>query len=242
MHIENHNWFSPNLGHEMPVRVYGHYGRPLLVFPCAGGSHHEFEDFGMVESIRYFIDSGRVKVFTIASIDNQSWLNSGAHPGDRAARHEAYDRYVVNEVVPFIRNHLGGDCRIALAGNSLGAFHSVNFCLRHPDVFDATIALAGVYRTNHLVGDYMDDNVYRNSPIHYLGKLDDPWFLGHLRNTRIIICTGLGAWEYPDDAREIEYLLRMKGIPAWVDFWGHDVNHDWPWWRRMMPYFMPHIC
>jgi esterase/lipase superfamily enzyme len=242
MQVQHHNWFSPSLGHDMPINVYGHFGRPLLVFPCAGGSHHEFEDFGMIDAIREFIDAGKVKVFSIASIDHQTWLNTGGHPGDRAARHEDYDKYVIHEVVPFIRNNLGCDWKIALAGNSLGAYHSVNFCLRHPDVFDATIALAGVYRTNHLIGDYMDDNVYRNSPIHYLGNMQDPWFLDHLRQAKIIICTGQGAWEYPDDAREMDYLFRAKGIPAWVDFWGHDVNHDWPWWRKMMPHFMPHIC
>jgi len=30
--------------------------------------------------------------------------------------------------------------------------------------------------------------------------------------------------------------LEMKNIPAWIDIWGQDVNHDWPWWRKMLPY------
>ncbi len=33
-------------------------------------------------------------------------------------------------------------------------------------------------------------------------------------------------------------ILEAKGIPAWIDLWGYDVNHDWPWWRKMLPYFL----
>ena len=33
-------------------------------------------------------------------------------------------------------------------------------------------------------------------------------------------------------------VQKKLGIPAWVDLWGPDVNHDWPWWRRQMPYFL----
>ena len=36
-------------------------------------------------------------------------------------------------------------------------------------------------------------------------------------------------------------LLNAKGIPHWLDVWGHDVNHDWPWWRKMLPYFLEKI-
>jgi esterase/lipase superfamily enzyme len=33
------------------------------------------------------------------------------------------------------------------------------------------------------------------------------------------------------------YLL-TKAVPAWIDVWGHDVNHDWPWWFKQMNYFL----
>lgn len=241
MHTEYHKWFSPNLGHDMELKVYGHYGKPMLVFPCAGGTFHEFEDFGMVDAIKSFIEAGRVKVFTVASIDNQTWLNQNGHMGDNAWRHEFYDRYITKEVVPFIHSNLQTSWMITLGGNSMGAYHSVNFCLRHPDIFDSTIAMSGIYRLSHLLGSYMDDNVYFNSPLDYLPGLNDPWYLDNLRKSKIIICTGQGAWEYVDDAREIQTQLHGKGIPAWVDFWGHDVNHDWPWWRIQMPYFLQHL-
>jgi esterase/lipase superfamily enzyme len=40
------------------------------------------------------------------------------------------------------------------------------------------------------------------------------------------------------DARALQDILQRKDIPCWIDFWGHDVNHDWPWWRQMWPYFL----
>ena len=242
MHTESHSWYSENIGHDMHLKVYGHYGRPLIVFPCAGGSFHEFEDFGMLDVVGQLVDEGKVKIFAVDSLDNESLLKKDGHMGDNVYRHEAYDKYIIHEVVPFIRNHCQSNCKIALTGNSMGAFHSVNFMLRHPDVFDACIALAGVYRLGKIIeGDYFDQNVYYNSPVDYLANLEDEWFLNHLRQNNIIICTGQGPWEYPEDTRELKRLFEMKGIPATVDLWGHDVNHDWPWWKIMLPNFLPRI-
>lgn len=36
-------------------------------------------------------------------------------------------------------------------------------------------------------------------------------------------------------------LLEYKDIPAWIDFWGYDVNHDWDWWRVQFPYFVKRV-
>lgn len=241
MYTETQTWYSPSIGHDMTIKVYGNYGKPLLVFPCAGGSNHEFEDFGMLDIVRNEVEAGRVKIFCVDSLDNESLLKTDGHMGDNVYRHEAYDKYIVNEVVPFIKEHCHGDWRIALTGNSMGAYHSVNFLLRHPDCFDACIALAGVYDLRRVVGNYWDQNVYFNSPVDYLPNLNDNWFLDRLRDSRIIICTGQGAWECPDDSRRMKDIFDAKGIPAWVDLWGYDVNHDWPWWKIMLPHFLPYI-
>ncbi|HAE37342.1 MAG TPA: hypothetical protein DCG57_01750, partial [Candidatus Riflebacteria bacterium] len=208
---------------------------------CAGGSFHEFEDFGMLDTVREHLEQGRLKIFCVDSLDNQSILRREGHMGDNIWRHEAYDKYIVNEVAPFIRNHCQSNIKVALTGNSMGAYHSVNFLLRHPDVFDACIALAGVYSLKEVIGDYYDPNVYYNSPLDYLPNLNDGWFIDQIRQAKIIICSGQGPWEYPEDARRIKHLFEQKQIPAWVDLWGHDVNHDWPWWKVMLPHFISHI-
>ncbi len=240
MHIEYRRAWSRHLGQDMELKVYGHAGKPVIVFPCQGGRFHEYEDFGMVEACRPFIESGTITLFTVDSVDRQSWLNGSLSPADRARRHTDYDRYVVEEVAPFIRALLPDARGILATGCSMGAYHSANFFFRHPDVFDAVIALSGLYSLNLFLGDYMDENVYFHVPLAYLPNLVDPWYLDRYRQSRIMVCVGQGAWEDPmvADTRALGEILAAKGIPAWVDFWGHDVCHDWPWWRRQMPYFL----
>ena len=95
-----------------------------------------------------------------------------------------------------------------------------------------------------LIGDYMDDNVYFNSPLHFLPNLDDPWYLDQYRESHIVLCSGQGAWEDEAlaDLRAFERVLQAKEVPAWVDYWGYDVNHDWPWWRKQLPYFLDKLA
>lgn len=228
----------------MELKVYGHCGKPVLVFPAQGGRFYEFEDFGMIESCQALIDSGRVKFFTVDSLDHQSWANWAAHPAERAMRHQAYDQYITREVMPFIRQHCQEETLKALVtGVSMGAYHAANFFFRHPDLFDSVIAISGLYRLNYFIGDYMDDAVYFNTPLAYLPNLEDPWYLNQYRQSKIVFCAGQGAWEDEmlRDTLEIKRILETKNIPAWVDIWGADVNHDWPWWRKMTPYFLDKI-
>ena len=121
----------------------------------------------------------------------------------------------------------------------MGGFHSANFFFRHPDVFDTLISISGLYQLRMFIGDYMDENVYFNTPLAYLPNLNDPWYLDQYRQSQIIVGVGQGAWEEPmlEDAYALKRILEEKEIPHWVDIRGYDVNHDWPWWRKMMPYF-----
>jgi esterase/lipase superfamily enzyme len=240
MQIEYHKWFSPRLGQDMELKVYGYYGKPVLVFPAQGSRFYEFEDMGMLDAVASFVEAGQIKLFTVDSVDNQSWVNEWTHPADRARRHEDYDRYIVEEAVPFMRQHSGNTQeKFMTTGVSMGGYHAANFFFRHPDLFDTVVAISGLFRLNHFIGDYMDENVYFNSPLAYLPNLTDPALLDLLRKSRIIICAGQGAWEDEmlADANELKRILEEKNIPHWIDIWGGDVNHDWPWWRKMLPYF-----
>ena len=241
MQTEYHKWFSPILGHDMELKIYGYYGKPVIAFPAQGGSFHEFEDFGMISRLEWYIESGRIKVFTVNSLDGQTWANWNAHPADRACRHQDYDRYIVEEVVPFMRRHSGNtEQKFLNTGVSMGAYHAANFFFRHPDLFDTVIALSGLYRLNYFIGDYMDDNVYFNTPLAYLPNMNDPWYIDQYCQSKIIVAAGQGAWEDDmlADTRELKRILDQKGIPNWIDIWGNDVNHDWPWWHKMLPYFL----
>jgi esterase/lipase superfamily enzyme len=210
-----------------------------VVFPSSGGRFYEYEDFGMVDACRPFIEEGKIKLFCVDSVDYESWFNHDAHPADRANRHNDYDRFITAEVTPFVLNHPSTRHGILATGCSLGAYHAANFFFRHPDIFDAFIALSGLYSLRFSVGDYMDDNVYFNSPLSYLPGLEDEWYLERYRKSEIILCSGQGAWEDGlEEARAVKAILDGKGVPCRLDLWGYDVNHDWPWWRKQMPYFL----
>ena len=127
-------------------------------------------------------------------------------------------------------------------GCSLGATHAANLYFRFPDLFDGLIALSGLYTASYGFGDYSDELVYLNSPVDYLAGLpaDHP-FIGLYNRHRGVICVGQGAWEQPETTRRVDQLCREKGIDLWVDYWGYDVNHDWPWWYKQAAYFLPWV-
>ncbi|MDJ0667373.1 MAG: alpha/beta hydrolase-fold protein [Desulfobacterales bacterium] len=247
MQVEEHRWHSPNLGREMALKVYGHWGQPYVVFPCSRGRYFDYEGMGMVSAIADHIDRGHIKLFCIDSVDEDSWYNFRVSPAERNASHEAYDRYVVAEVVAFIRDHCQSPgLRVMANGCSMGAFHAVNFFFKHPDLFAGVIALSGLYRLDRAeFGLTAADGpaIYFNSPLSYLPGLRDDWYLGRYRNRRIIVCAGQGAWEEEalEDTRALEAICRDKAIPGWFDFWGTDVDHDWPWWYRQMNYFLARL-
>lgn len=244
MNVEYHKWWSPALNRDMELKVYGHYGKPVLVFPCSRGRFFDYENTGMIHAISHHIENGRVKLFTVDSIDHESWYNFSVLPGDRSARHEAYDRYIVSEAVPFIRQHCRSEqIRIIANGASMGAYHAVNFFLKHPDLFEGTIALSGLYRLDRpefQLAHYDLPFVYFNSPLTYFPGMSDPWYLDWYRKSNITVCTGQGAWEEEalQDTRDLQNLLQQKSVPARFEYWGHDVNHDWPWWFKQMDHFL----
>lgn len=241
MKFEQRSHYSGTLGREMHFNQYGYSGKPILVFPSSGGSQHEFADFGMIEAIADFINRGKVQIYTVNSLDSESWLATWKNPHDQAQAHNAYDRYIIQEMVSLIKHESGWAGGLMTAGCSMGAYHAVNFALRHPDVFDSCIALSGVYDSRFFTGDYGDDiAVYQNSPIDFIWNMEDPWFLERYRQNNYVIAVGQGAWETAHiyDTARLKEAFEAKGIPAWFDFWGSDVAHDWAWWRKQLPYFL----
>lgn len=155
-----------------------------------------------------------------------------------------YAKFVMEVVKPFIKHKTGWFDGMMTTGCSMGAYHALNFFLQHPDVFTKVIALSGVYDARFFVGDYYnDDAIYQNSPVDYIWNQNDGWFIDRYRQAEIVLCTGLGAWE--QDGLPSFYKLKeafdQKQIPAWFAEWGHDVAHDWEWWRKQMPYFLGNL-
>ncbi len=251
MKIEYYKEFSQNLGRDMEFKSYGHAGKPVLVFPCQDGRFFDFEDRGMVDCAKEFIDAGRIQLFCCDSNDINSWSSTSWDNRGRILQQEAYFHYICDELVPriFDINAEGNNGKYAngilTTGCSMGAFHALNFLLRRPDIFSGCIALSGAYDARLFFKDYSDDLVYANSPVDYINGMSyDHPYVEMYRHRDIILCCGRGAWEHPmqEDSARMKELFEYKNIPAWVDFWGNDVAHDWPWWLKQFPYYLNFVC
>lgn len=234
------SWYSERLQQDMPLVAYGHYGPPVLMLPTAAADFLEYERFHLVDSVRWWLEQGRVKMYSVNSVNRLALLNDTAMPWDKVAWLNRYDGYITQEVLPLIRN----DChdpqaKPVVVGISLGAYLAGNLFFRHPDLFGGAILLSGSYDIRSYLSGWYNEDAYFNNPVDYLPQLNDNYHLPTLRHgsRQIVIFTGQGAFEAPDRSRRLSDILHSKGIPHWLDVWGHDVNHDWPWWRKAMPHY-----
>lgn len=222
----------------MPIVSYGDFGYPILMFPTAAADCEEYERFLLVDAVKHHVEAGRVKLYSINSINSYSWMNDQIHPQERARRQMLYDSYVYQEVAPFIWDH----CKtpgiaIGTTGASFGAFHSLNTILKHPDRFKLTIAMSGAYDLRSYCDGYYDENVYFNNPVDYFPNMSDPNILEQLQTCSINIVTGQGAYEAPHHSRRVSQMLWDKGVTNHLDLWGHEWQHDWPTWRVMLDHY-----
>ena len=238
MHREYHKWFSPRLGREMELKIVGHGGLPVMVFPTSGGRFYEFEDRQMPECVQGRVDGGHVQFFCVDSVDMESWYNRNVGPRWRIARHVQYEDYLIHEVVPLMKQKNWSPKMISL-GCSFGGYHAVNIAMKHPDVFTGFLSMSGAY---DLVGDmlrgYHDNDVYMNMPTQYLSNLSDPWFFDQYRHGKnYVLATGTHDQCWADN-ESLARVMRHKGIPVQLDVWGDNTGHDWPYWQRMMQAYL----
>lgn len=237
--------YSPAIGADGALIAYGHWGRPVLVFPSEQGHRWDFESNGMIESISALVEAGRVKIYSVDSFDRSSW-NAPLSLEDKARRHTLYEDWIVNQVVPWIHADCGGAHEIIVTGCSLGAFHAANFALKRADLFPLAICLSGVYDVSHLAGGERGETFYFNNPVDYVANLQGD-HLEWLRNrVRVLLVCGQGQWEDTtgalDSTKAFAALLADKGITHELDLWGRDVPHDWPSWRAQLTHHLSRFC
>ena len=246
MKIGYQRHYSGCLGRDMEFKVYGHGGKPVIFIPCQGGRYVDFENFKMIDYWGKFIEEGRCMVYSVDTIDNETYANKTGDPRWRVELHEKWYNYLIEEMVPTIR-HMSGlangyDQPIMVFGASLGAMHAANLFFRRPDIFDAVFAISGIYESEDSFGSYMDDILYRNTPCAYIPNMawDHP-YIEMYNNRKMLFVVGQGAWEdvLLASTRNLQTVLDQKGIHAQFDYWGHDVDHDWPWWYIMVEHYLP---
>jgi esterase/lipase superfamily enzyme len=238
---------SPAIGAAGTVICYGHWGRPVLVFPTEQGKAGDFAANGMVDAVAGLLDAGRVKLYCVDSYDAGSWAAPDLPLEERACRHGRYESWIVDQVVPYISGDSGGSAEIVTAGCSLGAFHALNFALKRTDLFPLALCLSGSYDPSawHGWGE-RGDAAYFNNPTDYVAHLHGE-HLDRLRSRlSVLLVCGQGRWEDTTGALEstkrMAGLLAAKGIRHELDLWGHDVPHDWPSWRAQWAHHLPRFC
>jgi esterase/lipase superfamily enzyme len=228
MHRSYESWTSPNLGRQMEFLWFGWGGYPVLVFPTSMGRFFQYEDTGLVGRLAHKMDAGLMQLVCVDSVDSESWYNDSIEPALRGARHERYDAYLRDELVPYVQKRADRH-DVGVFGCSFGGYHAANFAGRHPDVVSKAVCLSGVYDVRRFTDGYWDHTDYANSPADYIADLD-PAAVARLRNVDWVLATG----EYDElagDHRRFDRVLTEKGIPHHGELWPGINGHDWPFWN-----------
>ena len=231
MNREYKNAYSHELHRDVELLVFGHAGSPLLVFPTSMGRFFEYEDRGVIGVLSPKIERGELQVFCPDSVDTESWYNKSVHPRVRVLRHLQYERYILHELLPFLR-WKNQSPQLAVTGCSFGGYHAVNFSLKHPDVVTHCVSMSGAYDIHQFLDGYYDDDCYFNCPPDFLPNQNDDWFLSRYRQMKIVL--GSADWDMCLDQNvKLSAMLNAKAVPNWLDVWGDNSRHDWPLWLKM---------
>lgn len=238
MKREYHAWHSPRLGRRMELLLYGHAGEPVLLFPTSFGRFTQNEDFGLIGALADKVRAGRYIVACVDHLDHETWACRQGPPGIRMHRHEVWESYLLEEVVPLLRQRSSGG-RLTLGGASFGGFLTGLVGLRHPRVFQRLLSMSGLFETERWLGTYHDERVYFHSPFQWLPNLGDPQILHEMYRQEIILA--LPEWDHGivlESSRRLSGLLWSKGVGNHLSIW-QGANHDWPVWRQMIAHYLP---
>jgi esterase/lipase superfamily enzyme len=235
MQRDYHRWYSPSLGRDMELLVFGHAGARLLAFPTSLGRFYQWEDFGLVGALREHLEQGWTQLFCVDSVDGESWYAKYLPPDDRARRHAQYDHYLLTEILPFTAERNPNPFLIA-AGPSFGAYHAANFGFRYPHLVNRVIGMSGLYDITRFTDGQSDGDIYFNNPSAFIANEHEPERLDVLRRQDIILAVG----RTDPACANNEYLsgiLWGKGIGNALRIWD-GWAHDWPWWHQMIQLYI----
>lgn len=233
---------SQHMGRQLYLWQHGDFGAPVLVFPSAAGMAHEWEAQGMVEALAPLVGGRKVKLYCVESNVSEAWTKKDLDPAWRIGRHMAYERFVLEELVPFIREDCHTpDIPLAVTGTSLGAFFAANFAFKHPETFRYALCMSGRYDIREF-NPLQSVDVYFNNPLAYLGGVEGEMLDRVRKFTHLDLICGRGPWEDGNwqDTQRLSEMCTRKGISNRLDLWGKDVDHDWGWWRRQAKMYLGH--
>jgi esterase/lipase superfamily enzyme len=217
---------------------WGHFGRPVIVFPTAGGDAEEVERMLLIDALGELIEAGRIKVYSCDSIAGYAMVRGDGDARYRAALLNGFHEFVREEMIPAI----WADCRtpgadVVVTGASIGAFNAIAVLCRYPEVVSHAIAMSGTFDVASFIGPDAGEALYFATPLYFLPGLQGP-ALQRLQQRFAVLASGEGRWENIENSWRLAEVMGQKGIPNRVDPWGPEYDHDWPTWREMLPHYL----
>ena len=236
---------SPALKRRAHLWCFGDVGTPVIVFPSNAGVAHEWRESGMVDALSPWLAAGKIKLYCPESNVSRTFSGKGALHA-RMQHHHAYEQFVLDTLVPFIRE----DCRdpnarVVATGCSMGAMYSALFALKFPEVFRGALCLSGRYSGAKFTrGKSYSDELYFNDPLAFVPNLEGAALERVRRNTHLTLVVGQGAHEggcLPETV-QLGNWLKRKGVPNHLGVWGTDSAHDYTWWKRQVAHYLPQVA
>jgi esterase/lipase superfamily enzyme len=235
-------WYSPRVERDVTVVRWGTLGTPVLVFPTAGGDGEEIERFLLVDACRGLIDAGRVKLYSVDSVNGRVLLAGEGDAGRQAWIQRQFFEFIRHEVVPAIRSDCqSDDIEMVTAGSSIGAFNALACVCLHPDVFKLAICMSGTFDLRRFYPGPVTEDFYESSPLHVVPAMEGE-VLDRLRQRFVVLASGEGANEDIGESWTAAKVLGSRAIPNRVDSWGPEWEHDWPLWRAMLPGYLEDLA
>ena len=231
-------WYSERLEQQITVVRWGLFGRPVLVFPSAGGDAEEIERHGLVDACGPLLAEGQIKLYSVDSVAGRAMVAKEGSVEHRMWLLNQFHECVRWEVLPALQADLGGRRWMWLPpAPRSGRSTRWRCCAGIPMSFGAAIGMSGTYRIERFYDEAWSQDLYFAAPLQFLPGLEGPQ-LDRLRSRRVLLAAGEGEWEDIGESWRMADALGAKGIPNRVDNWGPQWAHQWPTWRSMLPQYL----
>ncbi len=242
MNREYYKGYSVLLKRDMELLMFGHTGRPVLFFPTRTARFYDYENWGIVEALKERIEHGELQLFCVDSLDQESFYNIHIPPAERIKKHLLYERYILEEIIPFIKKK-NNNLDLEVAGCSMGAFHAANIAFRHPQYFKKVVSMSGRYDLTKQVQSFRDlfdgfrnEDIYFNMPQYFLPNLKNEKILQAIRKMDIIIAIGEKD-PFISSNRELSDILNRKKIPHHLYIWSGYAHRPY-YWQQMVKLYL----
>ncbi len=226
----------------MELLIFGDRGKPILFFPTRTARFYDYEDWGVIASLKEQITSGKIQVYCVDSADTESFYCKTIAPSDRIQKHLLFEKYILNEVIPLIK-YKNKNPYIISAGCSLGAYHAVNIAFRYPHLFKKVIGMSGRYDLtlklqyfDDLFEGFWDEHIYFNMPTQYIQNFTNRQTIRALQKLEIILVIGLED-AFLQNNIELSEQLSKKSISNTLYFWEGEA-HKARFWSEMLKMYL----